>query len=250
MNTRFSQSNVLLRLLLVMTIVLLTGAASEDLILKVGDFSKAEGDSPLVDGWEVLTLGKNDRTHYHLIEHEGVKVVRAMSNNAVSGLRKEVNLDPEKYHTLKWRWKVSNVLQGGDVTRKKGDDFAARVFITFEYDKKKLSLQERIKHSTLRLLGYGNTPLRSLNYIWANKAPAGTMVSSPYTDLVKMIAVRDNAAHLNTWHTEEQNIYEDYEAAFGEKPGRIKDIVIMTDTDNTGEAAMAYFGDIVFTQMR
>jgi len=59
-----------------------------------------------------------------------------------------------------------------------------------------------------------------------------------------MIAVQSGSEHINTWQVEVRNIYEDYEAAFGEKPGRITGIALMTDTDNTGESATAYYGDI------
>ncbi|HNP30842.1 MAG TPA: DUF3047 domain-containing protein, partial [Nitrospirales bacterium] len=40
--------------------------------------------------------------------------------------------------------------------------------------------------------------------------------------------------------------YEDYKKAFGEDPPNISGVAIMTDTDNTKESAIAYFGDIVF----
>ena len=127
-------------------------------------------------------------------------------------------------------------------------DFAARIFVTFEYDIKKLPLGERIKYRTFKLFGYDEVPLRAINYIWANKAMAGTVVNNAHTSWVKMIAVRDNTTPLNSWISEERNIYEDYEKAFGEKPGAITSIAIMTDTDNTGESTMAYFGDILLSK--
>jgi len=61
-----------------------------------------------------------------------------------------------------------------------------------------------------------------------------------------MIVVESGSTKLNTWLTEERNVYEDYQRAFGEEPPMISGVAIMTDTDNTGEAAEAYYGDIVF----
>jgi len=39
---------------------------------------------------------------------------------------------------------------------------------------------------------------------------------------------------------------EDYKRAFREEPLLTRSIGIMTDTDNTGEKVLAYYGDISF----
>jgi hypothetical protein len=72
------------------------------------------------------------------------------------------------------------------------------------------------------------------------------MVPNPYTDRVMMFVVESGSAKLNQWVNEERNVYEDYKKAFGEEPPMISGIAIMTDTDNTGEKATAYYGDILF----
>lgn len=74
----------------------------------------------------------------------------------------------------------------------------------------------------------------------------GISVPNPYTDQVHMIVVESGPAKLNAWITEERNVYEDYKRAFGEEPPMISGVAIMTDTDDTGESAEAYYGDIVF----
>ncbi len=55
---------------------------------------------------------------------------------------------------------------------------------------------------------------------------------------------RSRADPLGTWFEEERNLYEDYQLAFGSEPPLVIGIGIMTDTDNTGERAVAYYGDI------
>ncbi len=212
--------------------------------IQIGAFSKADVHAPLMDGWEPLTIKKRAVTDYTLVEDSGTVVVKATSKASASGLVKRVMIAPEEYPILTWRWKVGNVLEKGDVSRKKGDDYPARLYITFDYDPSDLSLGDWIKYKVLRLLGYKDIPLRALNYIWANRAPVGTIVPNPYTHWVMMIAVQSGSEHIKTWQVEVRNIYEDYEAAFGEKPGRITGIALMTDTDNTGESATAYYGDI------
>ena len=68
---------------------------------------------------------------------------------------------------------------------------------------------------------------------------------NPYTDQVHMIVVGCGPDRLNTWVTEKRNVYEEHKRTYGEEPPMISGIAIMTDTDNTGESAEAYYGDIV-----
>jgi len=86
----------------------------------------------------------------------------------------------------------------------------------------------------------------SINYIWANKTPVGTVVSSPYVESGRMIVVKSEKAMLNTWIEKMRNILDDYARAFGEEPFMISGIAIMTDSDNTKESTTAFYGDILF----
>lgn len=78
--------------------------------------------------------------------------------------------------------------------------------------------------------------------------PVGTLVDNAFTDFAKMIVVESGSTKVGAWVEEERNVYEDYRLAFGEDPPAINGIAIMTDTDNTQERAVAYYGDIVFLQ--
>jgi hypothetical protein len=137
-------------------------------------------------------------------------------------------------------------LKKGNVKLKEGDDYPARIYITFEFDPKKLNFFERTKYNTYRLIYGQYPPLGAINYIWESTAPKGTAVPNPYTGRVIMIVVESGADKVNQWVEEERNIFEDYKRAFGEEPPMISGVAIMTDTDNTGEAAQAYYGDILF----
>ena len=222
----------------------LMGMTVSDETIRIASFSKETAGEALPMEWQRLALSKKKETDYTLVEDSGKVVIRALSDNAASGLIKRVDIDPDTYQYLTWHWKVSNILQNGDVMSKRGDDFPARIYITFDYNPKNLRFGERLKYRALRALGYRDIPLRAINYVWSNKAPQGTMVRNAYTDWVSMIAVKSGEEQINTWHVETRNLYEDYIAAFGEIPGRINGIALMTDTDNTGEQVMAYFGDI------
>ena len=87
-------------------------------------------------------------------------------------------------------------------------------------------------------------PHAGLNYVWDRKAPVGTVVPNAFTDRVRMFVVESGPARLGQWLDYERNILDDYRFAFREEPPAISGIAIMTDTDNTGESAIAWYGDI------
>ncbi len=215
-------------------------------LLEVGKFSSAEAGQALPDGWKPLTFKKVSKlTAYQLVRDEDLVVVKAISEAAASGLTKEVKIDLKKFPIMRWRWKVENVLKNSDVTRRDGDDYPARLYITFEYESDKVSFGKKLKYKAGRAI-FGDIPIAALNYIWEAKAPIGTIIDNAYTDFVKMIVVESGSQKVGMWVDEERNIYDDYMTAFGEEPPMINGVAIMSDTDNTKERATAYYGDITF----
>ena len=216
--------------------------------LEVGHFSVAAEGVTLPDGWKPLTFKKVERhTHYEVVKDGSTSVVKAVSEASASGLTKEVTIDPHEYPIVRWRWKVENLLQKGNVNRKDGDDYPARLYITFAYEPAKVSFGRKLKYQAGRVL-FGDIPIGALNYIWDGKSPVGTVVDNAFTDFAKMIVVESGPQRIGTWVEEERNVYEDYRLAFGEEPPAISGVAIMSDTDNTKERAVAYYGDIVFVR--
>ena len=222
--------------------------AEENQQMLLGDFSKQT--QSISKSWEPLIFGSIDEhTEYTLVDDEKVKVVKAESDESASGLTKNVRFNPKDYPYLSWRWKVNKSISGTDVTSKAGDDYAARIYVVFKYDLKDLSKREQSRVNMYKFFNGKLPPLATLNYIWANKSPIGTIVSSPYTQRVKMVILKNKKSELKEWHMEERNIYEDYKKAFGEEPKDVISVAIMTDTDNTSEMAESYFGDIIISKM-
>jgi len=218
-------------------------------LLEVGKFSAAPVGQALPDGWKPLTFKKIPKqTAYELIKDGDAVVVKAVSDASASGLTKAVNIDPKEYPIVRWRWKVENVLKHSDVTRKDGDDYPARLYITFAYDPDKVSLGKKLKFKTGQAL-FGDIPIGALNYIWDTNTPIGTIVENAYTDFAQMVVVESGMQKIGRWVSEERNIYEDYKQAFGEEPPLMNGVAIMTDTDNTKEQATAYYGDIQFAKV-
>ncbi len=214
--------------------------------LEVGRFSlEAEGHA-LPNGWTPLTFKKIERhTSYQLVKEGASVVVKAISEASASGLIKKVTIDPREYPIVRWRWKVENLLQKSDVTRKDGDDYPARLYITFAYEPDKVGWGKKLKYKAGQAL-FGDIPIGALNYLWDGKSPLGTIVDNAFTDFAKMVVVESGAELVGSWVEEERNVYQDYRRAFGEEPPAINGVAIMSDTDNTKERAVAYYGDIMF----
>ncbi|MEJ2470929.1 MAG: DUF3047 domain-containing protein [Desulfuromonadales bacterium] len=173
-------------------------------------------------GWTVKKFAGT--TAYRLVEVDGQTVLQAHSQAAASGLVHEIAYDPQHYPILAWRWKINGIIPGGDGRSKAGDDYAARVYVVFPH--------------------WFFLKTRSLNYIWANVLPQGTVQPNAYTGNAMMIAVNSGAEKAGQWVSVERNIVEDYRRAFGEDPPQVGAIAVMTDTDNTGQEATAWYADL------
>ncbi len=200
-----------------------------------------------INGWETMSLGDAPRSDYALVRDGGATVVRARADGSASGLVRRIEVDANRFPVLTWRWKADNVIARGDIRRRGGDDYPARIYVTFDYDPADLPFGDRLKYRALRALGYDDIPVRALSYVWANRAGETRIVPNAFTDWVQMVPVRSGPAGLGRWQTERRDVVRDYRAAFGEDPPPISGVAIMTDADNTGGEATAYFGDIRMT---
>jgi hypothetical protein len=194
-------------------------AAGERLV--VGAFSAGD-----LAGWEVKSF--KGLTDYTLVPDPtaegGRTVLRAESRGAASGLFKEVKLDLRKYPLLRWSWRVEGTVAGGDESLKAGDDYAARVYVVFPH-----ALFWRT---------------RAINYIWANRLAKGAHQPNVFSAHAMMVAAESGDELAGRWVSEERDVVADYRLLFGEEPPALGAVAIMTDTDNTGGRAVAYYGDI------
>ena len=204
-------------LLSVFLFLSVAAGAADSGLLQIGNFAESG-----LAGW----TGKSFKgeTEYRIVEEAGVKVLQATSHGTASGLVFETQYDPQDYPILSWRWKVANTIAKGDSRIKAGDDYAARVYVIFPH--------------------WFFLKTRTLNYVWANRLPKGSMQRSVYLDSGMMIAVESGVEKVGEWVAVRRNIREDYRRAFGEDPPGVGAIAIMTDTDNTGESAVAWYSNI------
>lgn len=171
---------------------------------------------------------------------EGGHGLKTHSRQAASGLLCTSSFNPYETPVLRWRWRVENVLSKGDATRRDGDDYPLRIYVLFPYDSGRATFGMRAKYAVAKALYGEYPPHAALNYIWANRQHAQRILPSPYTERSQLVILRAGSENIGTWFTEKVNILDDYRAAFSHEPPTRATLAIMSDSDNTGEAAIAY----------
>jgi hypothetical protein len=241
------------RLVSALALAFVAGCAAlpDDLGLPyVSNFSKSAPGEELPQGWQKWTLSKFKKpTKYQLVALDGKTVVKASADDSASGLIHPLNVDARTYPLLSWRWMVTDLIAKADNSRKRSEDSPVRVVVTFEGNLEQLSLTDRVFFDNVRLVTGQQMPYATLMYIWENRAKRNSVIPNPHTSRVKMIVAESGRDKVGGWQEVTRNVYEDYRRAFGEEPGAISAIAIMTDTDNTGANVHAYYGDIVFRRV-
>src|SRR6056297_407097 len=181
-------------------------------------------------------------------KEDGTPVIKASSSKAISSVTSPLHANPFEFSFVEWEWKIDEVIESAKLGEKDGDDFVARIYITFDYPVSELPFVQRIKYRFFKTFTSFDIPLRSLNYVWATDAEIGTIEENPFTSWVKYIVVNSGNEKAGQWVSLKRNILEDYQEAFGEDPREITGITIMTDSDNTEESTLAWFGPITLSK--
>jgi len=194
------------------------------------------------------------RTEFALVRDAGRTVLRARANASTAGLVRRLSLDPNARPVLEWDWKVMNLLARSNIETRAGDDFPARLYVTFDVPLEQFNPIQRIFLALSRAIWGETLPLAALCYVWDGRTPVNTIVPNPYTERVRMVVAESGAARLGRWLHMQRNVAEDYRRAFaaddpelaGQPVPPVNSVVLSSDTDNTGERAEAFFGDVTF----
>jgi hypothetical protein len=198
------------------------------------------------------------RTEFALVRDAGRTVLRARARASTAGLVRRLTIDPNALPLLEWDWKVMNLLARSDLATRAGDDFPARLYVTFDVPLEQFNPVERIFLALARAIWGDALPLAALCYVWDRQAPVGTIVPNAYTERVRMVVAESGPARLGRWQRVQRNLLDDYRRAFGGDDEEIRRqpvppvnaIILSSDTDDTGEDAEAFFGDVTLRALR
>ena len=208
-------------------------------------FSAETPREGMPNGWNFYRIAPYKKnTVYRLENYQGRTVLSANSKTSASGLA--IKLRPRQANNLwlQWEWKATNAIPNADNADGPSDDAPLRILVAFDGNKSKLSLKERLNFEMANLISGQEMPYATLMYIWSGKTPVDTIITNAHTTRIKMIVVDSGWDGLGQWHKHQRDLAADYKRAYGEAPGEIIGIALLTDTDNTKSETRAFYGDI------
>lgn len=176
---------------------------------------------------------------------DGRTAMGVKSSASASMLRKVVSIEPAQLEAVRFSWKVPALITDADMALRDKDDSPVRLVLAFDGDRSKLSARDRMLSELANALTGEDMPYATLMYVWCNKREPGSVVLNPRTDRIRKLVLESGPTRLNRWIDYERDIRADYRTAFGEEPGRLIAVGIMTDTDNTKSSAEAWYGPVV-----
>lgn len=193
-------------------------APAAERVLFAADFSRG-----LSNGWENVAFFKTP-TDY-AVRRDGTNAfVRGVAAKTCSGLTTKLDLAPPEKLKLRWRWRIDGVNTNGSERDLKRFDHAARVFVAFD-----------------TFIG----PPRTLNYLWANVEPAGTVLEHPKSGRAQIFVLESGNAKAGRWIAEERDVAADWKKAFPGRPmPKIVGLGVMTDSDSLGQTLTGDYADM------
>lgn len=201
--------------------------------------------SDLPPRWHPYVL-RRDRgvTRYRLAREGGRRSLHAHADASATGLRCAVDIDPKAQPMLRFSWRVDGLPSQASVAEPESDDSPARVVLAFEGDVARLSLRERLLFDQVELFTGHRLPYATLMYVWDGRLAAGTVTHNHRTSRIRYLTIESGPQRLGRWLSYERNVLADYERVFGESPGRISSVGVLTDGDALKTRLEAWYGDI------
>ncbi|MDA9682907.1 DUF3047 domain-containing protein [Candidatus Pelagibacter sp.] len=172
--------------------------------------------------------GADNKTTYSVGSNENGNYLKAIADNAASGLGKEIKIDLNKTPFINITWKIEKDIPGIDETAKKGHDFAARVFV-------------------IKKTGATALSNRAINYVFSSNQDVGSNSPSPYTKKSIDNVLATTKTNLNEWVTVKANVKEDFKKFHDLDVNELDGIAIMSDTDNSKKKSITYYQNIYFS---
>ncbi len=196
--------------------------------------------------WQHWTLPGKSPTAYRPVRYGGTRdAMEVQARSSASLLRRSLNLPSPDIGDIRFSWKVPVLVPLADMARRETEDAVVRIVLTFEGDRSRLSARDRALSELAQLMTGEPLPYATLMYVWCPTRELGSVILNPRTDRIRKLVVESGPARLNQWLDYERDIRVDFQQVFGEAPGRLLHVAIMSDGDNTGSEFRAWYGPVL-----
>jgi hypothetical protein len=194
--------------------------------------------------WEHLPLPGKAATRFVYERKDGRDVVTAVAESSVSMKRRRLDIAPQDLGQVRFSWRVDDLIAKADMGRRDLDDSPVRIVLVFDGDRSRLSPADAMLSELARALTGEELPYATLMYVWCNARAPGEVILNPRTSRIRKLVVESGPRNLGQWLAYERDVRADYERAFGEAPGALRGVALMTDSDNTRSVARAWYGPV------
>ncbi len=234
-------------------------AASGGAVVLSGCSSLRPGPPTVADSpWAAASAASSPRPWHHqpfpgkkptlfeYVREEGRDSVSVTASSSASMLRRRLRIEPGQLGSVSFSWKVPALIADADMASREHDDSPVRVMLVFDGDRTRFSPRDAMMSELMRALTGEEMPYATLMYSWCTHRAAGTVVPNARTGRVRTLVVESGSRKLNRWLDYRRNMRADFELAFGESPGALVGVGIMSDSDNTRSLARAWYGPVHF----
>lgn len=194
--------------------------------------------------WEPLSFPGKRYTAFEAVQMTGRPALRVNAKSSVSILRQRFVPSLEAVGRLSFSWRVNGLPKDADLAVSSRADSAVRVVLAFDGDRMRWTPRNHRLSEMIRLLTGEELPYASLVYVWSAKDAPGTVVVNPRTDRIRKVVLDSGVAHVGQWRDHVRDVRADFRLAFGEEPGPLRLVALMTDTDNTESQLTAWYGPL------
>jgi len=194
--------------------------------------------------WVHQTFPGKRASRYRYERKDGRHTLQVQAASSASMLRQTVRVEPHQLGQLRFSWMVPALIDAADLSQRDGDDSPVRVVLAFDGNRTLFSSKDAALSELSEFLTGEPMPYATLMYVWSNHKAAGTVVVNPRTGRIRKIVMESGPGRLRQWLDYERDVRADFVKAFGEAPGALLAIGIMTDTDNTQSQTHAWYGPV------
>lgn len=175
---------------------------------------------------------------------EGREALRVHVPTALSLVRQPTRVPPEALRTVQFSWWVPRLIEGADLSDRDQADSPVRLVLAFDGDRSRLPPKHKMMSELSRSLTGEELPYAMLMYVWSNHAPLESVIHSRRTDRIRKLVVDSGSTQLGRWREHRRDIRADFERAYGEPPGALIGVGVMSDTDNTQTDHQVWYGPV------
>lgn len=194
--------------------------------------------------WHHTAFPGKKASRYNVVKLDGRNAMAVQAHSSASMLRQKLRVEPADLHQLRFSWKVPALIEAADLTQRDLGDSPVRIVLAFEGDRSKFSARNAMLSELAHALTGEPLPYATLMYVWCNDREPGSVIINPRTDRIRKLVMESGSRNLGHWLDYERDIRADFEKAFGEAPGALLAVGIMTDSDNTQSTTQAWYGPV------